>query len=103
MDPINLTEEQRKYIDDNYESTPDLIALTKAAFMDESLDGRSREGRAVREYMASKDYKYKTTKVEKVKGVNLTKDQKEFITHNADAGMKAFEIATLLFQDNATH
>ena len=99
MDPINLTEEQRKYIDDNYKTTPDLIALTKAAFMDESLDGRSREGRAVREYMASKDYKYKTTKVEKVKGVNLTKDQKEFITHNADAGMKAFEIATLLFQD----
>ena len=98
MGQTKLTEEQKKYIDENYKSTPDLIALTKAAFMDESLDGRSKEGRAVREYMAAKDYAYKTTQIQKVARVNLTKDQKEFISQNADAGMKAFEIATLLFQ-----
>jgi len=99
MDKIKLTEEQEKYIDDNYKVTPNLIELTKSVFMDTSLDGRSREGRAVREYMAAKDYKYQTTKHPKVKGVNLTSDQKEFILQNADAGMKAFEIATLLFDE----
>jgi phage gpG-like protein len=99
MDKIKLTEEQEKYIDDNYKETPNLIELTKSVFMDTSLDGRSREGRAVREYMAGKDYKYQTTKHPKVKGVNLTVEQKEFILQNADAGMKAFEIATLLFDE----
>ena len=99
MDKIKLTEEQEKYIDDNYKETPNLIELTKSVFMDTSLDGRSREGRAVREYMAAKDYKYQTTKHPKVKGVNLSAENKEFILQNVDGGMKAFEIATLLFED----
>lgn len=97
MDKIRLTDEQQKYIDDNYKETPNLLELTQAVFMDNALDGRSKEGRAVREYMAAKDYKYKTSKHPKVKGVNLNADQKEFILQNVDAGMKAFEIATLLF------
>ena len=99
MDKIKLTDEQQKYIDENYKETPNLIELTKSVFMDTNLDGRSREGRAVREYMAAKDYKYKTTKHPKVKGVNLSADNKEFILENVDGGMKAFEIATLLFED----
>jgi hypothetical protein len=49
--------------------------------------------------MAAKDYKYKTTKHPKVKGVNLSAENKEFILQNVDGGMKAFEIATLLFED----
>jgi hypothetical protein len=99
MDKIKLTEEQKKYIDENYKDTPNLLELTQSAFMDTSLDGRSKEGRAVREYMAAKDYKYKTTKHPKVKGVNLSAENKEFILQNVDGGMKAFEIATLLFED----
>ena len=99
MDKINLSEEQKQYIDDNYQTTPNLLELTKSAFMDATLDGRSREGRAVREYMATKDYKYITTKHPKVKGVNLNEDQKEFILENVDAGMKAFEITRLVFPD----
>jgi phage gpG-like protein len=99
MDKIKLTEEQQKYIDDNYEQTPDLIELTRSVFMDANLDGRSREGRSVREYMAHKDYKYKTTKHPKVKGIRLKDEQKEFILQNVDGGMKAFEIARLLFDD----
>lgn len=99
MAKIGLTKEQQQYIEDNYKETPDLIQLTKAVFMDETLDGRSKEGRAVREYMAAKDYKYKTSKHLKVKAVTLNKDQKEFILENVDAGMKAFEITRLLFGD----
>jgi len=97
MEKIALTEEQKEYIQSNYKKTPNLIQLTKDVFMDEKLDGRSREGRAVREYMAQQDYKYQTTKHPKVKGVNLNADQKEFILQNVDAGMKAFEITRLLF------
>ncbi len=99
MDKITLTDEQKEYIEANYQKTPDLIQLTKDVFMDGTLDGRSREGRAVRAYMAKKDYKYKTTKHPKVKKVKLNNDQKEFILQNADAGMRAYEIARLLFNN----
>ena len=101
MEKIVLTEEQQKYIDDNYASNPNLIELTKAVFLNNSLDGRSREGRAVRAYRAKKDYKYNTTKHAKAKAVHLTESQKEFILENADAGMKAFEIARILFQEKS--
>ena len=96
---VTLTKEQKEYIDSNYKKNPDLIELTKSVFMDSSLDGRSREGRAVREYMAEKDYKYNTTKHEKAKKVYLSEEQKEFILENVDAGMKAFEITRLVFPD----
>ena len=99
MEKTSLTDEQKKFIDENYTKTPNLIELTRLAFMDDKLDGRSKEGRALREYMAHKDYKYKTTKKKKVASIKLNTDQKEFILQNADAGMRAFEIATLLFDD----
>tara|TARA_X000001036_G_scaffold300940_2_gene280032 strand:- start:9601 stop:10659 length:1059 start_codon:yes stop_codon:yes gene_type:complete len=97
MEKISLTEEQRKFIDNNYEKIRNLNELTCNVFMGENLDGRTKEGRAVREYMAGKDYKYKTTKKEKVPEVKLTKEHKEFILAQADGTMKAFDIAKLLF------
>ncbi len=99
MEKINLTEEQKKFIDDNYKKISNLNELTCTVFMGESLDGRTKEGRAVREYMAGKDYKYKTTKKEKVPEVKLTKEHKEFILAQADGMMKAFDIAKLLFPE----
>lgn len=99
MAQVELTEDQQAFIDENYNKTPDLLQLTRQVFMNESLDGRSKEGRAVRQYMAQKDYKYNTTKHQKVKGIKLSKEQKEFILENADSGMKAYEIANILFKD----
>ena len=101
MEKIDLSKEQKKFIDDNYRDICNLNELTCAAFMSEELDGRSKEGRAVRAYMAEKDYKYNTTKAKKVAPVKLTGDQKEFILENLDAGMKAFDIAQLLFKDKS--
>ena len=98
MEKTNLSEEQKAFIDNNYQKICNLNELTCSAFMSDGLDGRSKEGRAVRAYMAEKDYKYKTTKHTKVKAIKLTDDQKEFILENLDAGMKAFDIAQLLFQ-----
>jgi phage gpG-like protein len=69
--------------------------------MGENFDGRSKEGRAVREYMAKKDYKYKTTRKQKVPEVKLTKQHKEFILAQADGTMKAFDIVKLLFPEKS--
>ena len=59
---MNLTVEQKKFIEENFHKIPDLIELTRATFKDGTIDGRSKQGRAVRAYLASKDMKYKTTK-----------------------------------------
>ena len=61
MEKTELSKEQQLFIDENYKEICNLNELTCAAFMSDSLDGRSKEGRAVREYMAAKDYKYHTT------------------------------------------
>lgn len=96
---INLTEDQEKFIDDNFHKIPDLIELTRAVFKDGTIDGRSKEGRAVRKYLADNDVKYKTTKKEHVKPIVLNDEQKEFILKYAEDGMSSFQIAQVLFQD----
>lgn len=99
MEKIELTQEHKDFIDDNHKRISNLNELTCAVFMGEGLDGRTKEGRAVRAYMAKKDYKYQTTKKPLVPKILLSKDNKEFILSHADGTMKAFDIAKLLFPD----
>jgi hypothetical protein len=99
MDKISLTDDQKNFIDGSYKKISNLNELTRAVFMGEELDGRTKEGRAVRAYMAQKDYKYNTTRKQKVPDIKLTKEHKEFILAQADGTMKAFDIAKLLFSE----
>ncbi len=96
---MDLTDDQKKFIDDNCEKILDLIELTRAAFMNEELDGRTKEGRAVREYLASKGAKYQTTQHKKAKTTKFTSDQREFILSSASQKMRPFEIAQLVFPE----
>jgi phage gpG-like protein len=96
---MDLTKDQKLFSDENFSQLPDLIELTRAAFMDDGLDGRTKEGRAVREYLAQKDLNYKTTKAEKVKDVNLSAEQKEFVEEYANDDMNAYRIAQIIFPD----
>ena len=56
-----LTEEQEQIILDEWNSRPDsppsLLELIKLAFPEQSLDGRTKEGRAVKEFLASRSIK----------------------------------------------
>ena len=76
---MNLTEEQKSIIRDNYVSTPDLIELTRLAFDNDSLDGRTKEGRAVRKFLIDEELDYKTREAQKKPGIELTKEQISFI------------------------
>ena len=96
---MKLTEEQEKFIDENFAKIPDLIELTRSTFKDGTIDGRSKQGRAVRAYLASKEIKYKTTKHPEVAPVVLTEEQKSFIEQYSQDGMSSFQIAQLLFPD----
>ena len=95
---MKLTEEQKQWLRENYKNNPSLIELTRQLFMDESLDGRTKEGRAVRKFLAEAGVKYQTTQKE-IHIVELSQQQKEFVVQYAEDGMTAFQIASLLFPD----
>ena len=99
MTKLQLTEDQQTFIDENCDNILDLIELTRATFMNQALDGRTKEGRAVREYLASKGAKYKTTQHEKAKKTKFTTEQVEFILSGAENKMRPFEIAQLVFPE----
>jgi len=96
---INLTEDQKNFIDSNISNITDLIEMTRAVFMDESLDGRTKEGRAVWAYLIEKGEEFSTTKAAPAKKVKLTDEHKEFIKQYASDGMNAFQVAKIIFSD----
>ena len=89
--PLQLTEEQKEAIDSRGQEIKDLSELTREVFMDETLDGRTREGRAVRAYLAEKEINYQTRHVSKKSDIILSEEQKEFIRNNASPGMSSIE------------
>ena len=96
---MELSEEQKKYIDENASKIKNLIDLTKKCFDNEELDGRSKEGRAVRKYLVQNSIEYKTTGTSSTEEIELTKQQKEFILQQAQEGLSSLEIAKLIFPD----
>ena len=74
-----LTEQQKAYIDANHKKIPDLIELTRKVFEDDSLDGRTKEGKLVREYLVECGFKYNTTKKKKAKRIILDEEQQVFL------------------------
>ncbi len=96
---MKLSKEQEEFITDNFHKIPDLIELTRAVFKDGTIDGRSKEGRAVRKYLADSQIKYKTTQKIPVKPIVLTDEQKQFITQYSEDGMSSLQIAQVIFPD----
>ena len=96
---MELSEEQKKFIDENANKIKNLIDLTKQCFEDDTLDGRSKQGRAVRKYLVENCIDYKTTGRELVEVIELTQQQKDFILEQAEQGLSSLEIAKIIFAD----
>lgn len=95
-----LTAQQKEFIRNNKDKISDLGEITRSVFMDESLDGRTIEGRLVREYLIEIGQSFDTTKAAPAKEVILTEDQKSFIEGYARDGMNAFQITKIIFPDS---
>lgn len=95
---IILSDEQKDRIREIYKDQPDLIEITRKAFDNEELDGRSKEGRAVRAFLVEAGLKYKTTKVARQEGIVLDERQKAIILQNCKT-MTAFQLGKLLFPE----
>lgn len=98
--PLELSEIQKSRIRDLALTVGDLSQLTKQVFDDDSLDGRTREGRAIRAYLAEQEIKYSTRHVGKKDDIELTEGQKEFVRENCSPGVSSLELAKLAFSDS---
>jgi len=98
---VTLTTEQKAFVDANWDKM-DLMEMVRYIFKDDTLKGTTREGRAVREYLVSKNYEYKTTGKVARGEIELTDDNKEFIANYCNE-MKPYEIARVIFKDEKLH
>jgi hypothetical protein len=94
---MNLTEEQKQYIKNNMSKISNLNELTQKCFRDNDLDGRTKEGRSVREYLIENNIDYKTTRRRPQDKIELSDSQKDFIIQQAEEGLSSLEIAKLIF------
>tara|TARA_B100000676_G_scaffold249652_1_gene253818 strand:+ start:4657 stop:5751 length:1095 start_codon:yes stop_codon:yes gene_type:complete len=100
---IELTEEQKSIITAEWNSRPDnppsLLELIKLAFPDKNVDGRSKEGRAVKAFLASRNLRARGAHEYQVKEqIDLSDEDKEFIKNNLQT-MKANEMSRYIFKN----
>ena len=103
MTNIELTDDQKKKILEEWNTRPSnppsLVELTKLIF-GEGFDGRSQEGKAIKNYLASRQIIPKKSHEYEPKGlIDLTEDQKEYIS-NTCSTMTSVEIAKIIFKNN---
>ena len=94
---MELTQEQKDYIKTNAAKVSNLNELTQKCFRDDDLDGRTKEGRAVRKYLLENNIDYKTTRRKPQDKIELNDSQKDFIIQQAQEGLSSLEIAKLVF------
>lgn len=99
MEDVQLTEEQKKIALENV-GQMNLSLLTKLVFKDESLDGRSDKGKALKAFLASQGKEIKTTKYEKLPDFELTEENKEFIQESVrNKNSRPIELARIVTQN----
>lgn len=96
---MTLSKEQEEFLHKNGKAIKDLNVLTKQCWGDDSLDGRSKQGRLVRKFLIDNEIKFKTSYVKKKEKIVFSDEQGEFILDQAEDGLSSLAIAKLLFPD----
>ena len=99
-----LSEQQRQNIIKEWNSRPDnppsLLELIKIAFPSQNVDGRSKEGKMVKAFLATNQIEARAAHQYKaVKKITLSNEDKEFIENNYKL-MTFVEISRVIFADN---
>jgi hypothetical protein len=101
MANTELTNEQKEKIlkewDGRPDSPPSLLELIRVAYPDSGFDGRSKQGRLVKEFLATKELKARAAhEYQHKEKIELSKERKEFISNNITT-MTANELARVVF------
>lgn len=103
MEDLILEDYQKEEILSLFDSGENnLLDITRKVFNNFVLDGRSREGRAVRTFLSSQGKEYKTTKSQSQTEteVLLTQTQKDFLLGDrVSSDMNALEITKIVFNN----
>lgn len=104
INKYELTEEQRQLLlkewDAKPEAPPSLLSLMNALFPGQELDGRTKEGKAVKEFLASQNIKARCSHEYQTKEkINISEEDKTFIENNFQL-MSSVEIARVIFKNN---
>jgi|TARA_R110000851_G_scaffold89084_1_gene194352 hypothetical protein len=101
-----LTTDQKQAIvnfwNDNPSPPPDLQDLINSAFPGQNIDGRSKDGRSVRKFLASRKLKAQSKNEYKPRIYKLSESDKEFISNSYET-MTGHEIAKTLFGGTTSH
>jgi len=105
MNKEELNNSQKESIINEWNSRPDnppsLLELINVAFPDRGLDGRTKEGRAVKSFLASRDIKARAShEYQSKKQTKLSEEDKLFIQNNLEF-MSSVEMGRLIFKDNS--
>jgi hypothetical protein len=101
---VALTEEQKlavlkKWNEANPQKPPTVLEMVKAAFPEDDFDGRSVQGKAVLDFLASKQLKALTAAdVLPPPPIILTKEQKEYIYNNCEI-LGTIELSREIFKN----
>lgn len=95
---IILTFDQKQIIDKQWDKIrfPDLVKLV---FKNNDLDGRSLQGKAVRQYLGE-ERSVISAGYQPKEQIELTEEQKEYIRNNVKSGESATSMARTLFNNN---
>ena len=97
---MDLNEQQKQVVIDNAATITDLTELTRLVFPeDDNIDGRSKQGRAVRKFLSESEIEYQTKHFVAPQPIKLTSEQKEFIDESIATGMSCSQIAAVLFPE----
>lgn len=98
-----LTEEQKRYILENYDKK-DIKYVIQEAFDDDTLDARKWQGKLVTSFLNDLSLKYKTSRDydSKEDSIQLTFDQKEYIKNNISRAKNLVELASTVFRKDLT-
>lgn len=94
---LTLTPEQEQIVREFWDKIP-LAELTQKAFNNSELDGRSEEGRAIKDWLAHRNLTIKTAGSPKGNPIVLTDDQKTYIENNVQS-TTALTMARTLFNN----
>jgi hypothetical protein len=99
-DIVELSSQQKQRILETWNSSdppPSLYDLIQSAGY-KGLDGRSKEGRAVKTFLASRDLRARPAQEYQKRSIKLTKEQEEYVDNNKHM-MNSMEIARIVFKD----
>jgi hypothetical protein len=97
---LSLTDDQKEKALSLFKENPSLLFVTQNVFEDSSLDGRSKEGRAIRAFLGAQGKEYVVQESIAKKTIHLTESQKQLLmSDQISSKMSPVEIARVVFND----